>query len=83
MGQLGKQLLTPLVSVKDPLDWEPIEAFSNSTNFLYYEAFMQGLNLQLQVPSAEKCQNNLIYFSDELTNFENNFTYTFEFTPLD
>ena len=69
--------------MKDPLDWEPKEAFSNSTNFLYYEAFMQGLNLQLQVNSAEKCQNNLIYFSDEFTLFENNFTYTFEFTPLD
>lgn len=66
---------TPIVSALDPIDYEPKETFTNSSEYQYFIAFMEGLNLPSKFSTAELCQNNLVYFVDEVIIFENNATY--------
>lgn len=54
-----------MVSALDPIDFEPKEPFTNSTEYLYFEAFMQGLNLANNFPASTDCVDNLVYWSDE------------------
>ena len=43
---------------------------------------MLGLNLGVKANTESECQDNLIYFSDDLANFQNNVTLTFEYTKV-
>jgi hypothetical protein len=71
------------VEALDPIDFEPEEPFTNSTEFLYFTAFMQGLNLANNFPTSTDCVDNIVYSVDENTLFNNNFTYEVLYTPTD
>lgn len=71
------------VKALDPIDFEPEEPFTNSTEYLYFTAFMQGLNLANNFPTSTDCVDNIVYAVDENTIFNNNFTYEVLYTPTD
>lgn len=71
------------VKALDPIDYEPKEPFSNSTEYLYFTAFMQGLNLANNFPTSTDCVDNIVYAIDENTIFENNFTYEVLYTATE
>ena len=63
--------------------YEPLENFTNTTDYKYFESLMQGLNLGDKFASADLCQNAIIGFIDDTTEFQNNITLELYYTTID
>ena len=50
---------------KDRNDFEEIEKFTNTTDYLYVLALIQGLNLVSKMPTASDCTFAIIYAYDD------------------
>ena len=64
-------------------EFEPLEWFSNSTYEPYKEQFLIGLDLNSTFNMSGECIGKTFKFVDEIVQFENNYTETIDYTPLD
>lgn len=63
-------------------DFEEIERFTNTTDYNYLLAFIQGLNLVSKMPTASECTFALIFTGDDFTDTQNNLTLEFLYTNI-
>jgi hypothetical protein len=59
-----------------------VEKFTNTTFYLYPKAFLEGLALASVFQSADLCTNAILAVVDEYADMVNNFTLSFQYTPI-
>lgn len=59
-----------------------MEKFTNTTFYLYPKAFLEGLALASVFQSADLCTNAILAVVDEYADMVNNFTLSFQYTPI-
>lgn len=62
--------------------YRPTEKFTNTTFYLYPKAFLEGLALASVFQSADLCTNAILFVIDEYADMVNNFTLSFQYTPI-
>ena len=62
--------------------YRPAEKFTNTTFYLYPKAFLEGLALASVFQSADLCTNAILFVIDEYADMVNNFTLSFQYTPI-
>jgi hypothetical protein len=79
IGVTPKVLVPPF---NDTPKYRPTEKFTNTTFYLYPKAFLEGLALASVFQSADLCTNAILAVIDEYADMVNNFTLSFQYTPI-
>lgn len=64
-------------------DYEAVEWLSNSTYMPYFDSFLRGLDLNSSFSFAGECIGKSVGLVDKVTQFGNNFTYTYNYTQIE
>ena len=73
----GPKVEASLLNIED---WEPIEWFTNTTDYEYINQLLQGLNLNQNFPNAENCILSFVGWIDQFTFVDNNLTKEYYYT---
>lgn len=68
---------------KDPADFEEEEKFTNTTEYSYLLALIQGLNLVSKMPTASDCTFAIINTYDDYIDTQNNLTLELKYKTLE